>query len=118
MIDQQELPSFVGKNIPELSVVCKKEKEGEVYNIIRHLFTYTAAQMAKHNLTAAKRCMSLAVELYYKGNTAIKNAIENVYIFSFSHAFFYDENKRKEIMKIVPVSLYELYKKQVINSHL
>ena len=117
MISQQELPAFVEKSIPELSAVCKKEK-GDVYNIVRHLLSYTVTQVAKQNHAAAKKCMALAVELYNKGNTAIKNAIENIYVYSFSHAFFCDEQKRNEVMKIVPVSLYELYKKQVINSHL
>jgi len=69
-------------------------------------------------MAAAQKCFTLAAKLYKKGNVAVKNAIENVYVYSFSHAFFHDEQKRKEVMEIIPLPLYELYKKQVINSHL
>jgi hypothetical protein len=82
------------------------------------MLTYTTSQVLKHNLGAAKKCMALAAHLYKKGNAHIKNAIENVYVYSFSHAFFHNEEKRKEMMEIIPLPLYELYKKQVINSHL
>ena len=74
--------------------------------------------MIRHNLNAAKKCMSLIEQLYHKGNNAVKNAIENVYIFSLSHSFFHDEDEKKQIMGIMPEFLFKLYKEQVVNSHL
>lgn len=118
MINQQELTGYVEREIPELSGIIEKSKCRNAYDVVRQLFKYTTTQIVKHNINAAKKCLSVAEQLYNKGNTVVKNAIENVYVYSFSHAFFYDENKRKEVMEIVPLSLYELYKKQVINSHL
>jgi hypothetical protein len=118
MINQQELPRIVEKEVPEMSGVFEKENCKNVYDIVRQLFKYTATQVLHHNMAAAKKCLSLAEQLYKKGNSTIKNAIENVYVYSFSHAFFCDDKRRREVMPIVPVSLYELYKKQVINSHL
>lgn len=118
MINQQELPGIVEKEVPELSGVFETAMCKNAYDIVRQLFKYTATQVFQHNMTAAKKCLSLAEQLYKKGNTTIKNAIENVYVYSFSHAFFCDDARKKEVMQIVPVSLYELYKKQVVNSHL
>jgi hypothetical protein len=118
MISQKELPAVIERSIPELSGVWEKEKCENTYDIVRQMLKYTIYQVLNHNMKAAKKCLTLAEQLYKKGNTAIKNAIENVYVYSFSHAFFYDEKKKKEVMEIVPLSLYELYKKQVINSHL
>ena len=118
MINQEELPEVIERSIPEFSGIFKKQNCRNVYDIVRQMLKYTTKQVLNHNLKAAQKCMSLAEELYYKGNTAIKNAIENVYVYSFSHAFFCDENKKNEVIGIVPHSLYELYKKQVINSHL
>lgn len=118
MINEQNLPAYLEKTMPELAGICVGENYKNTYDIIRQLFKYTTTQVLTHNIKAAKKCLSLAEKLYNKGNIVVKNAIENVFVYSFSHAFFHDENKREEIMEIVPLSLYELYKKQVINSHL
>ena len=118
MITQLELPEYIEHEMPELGGICKKEQALNAYDIVRHMLKYTKSQVIKHNLNAAKKCMALAEQLYHKGNNAIKNAIENVYVYSFSHAFFHDENERKQIIDIVPPFLYRLYQQQVINSHL
>jgi len=118
MIDQQELPGLVEKALPELSGEFEKTKCRNAYDVMRQLFNYTASQVVKHNLAAAKKCLSLAEQLYHNGNITIKNAIENVFIYSFSREFFFDDKRRKEVIQIVPLSLYEIYKRQVINSHI
>jgi len=113
-----ELPGYVEKAIPELTGVMKESKSLNAYEVVRHLVTYTSSQIVKHNMNAAKKCLALAEQLYNKGNDVVRNAIENVYVYSFSHAFLCDESKKNEVMGIVPSTLYALYKKQVINSHL
>lgn len=118
MLTQQDLPEFIESEIPELSGICDKDQSRNVYDVIRHLMKYTKSQLIRHNLNAVKKCMGLAEKLYYKGNNAIKNAIENVYVYSFSHAFFHNDEEKKQVMDIVPPNLYKLYQQQVINSHL
>ena len=118
MINQQELTGYVEKAIPELTTLIEQSKCRNAYDVVRQLFQYTTSQILKHNINAAKKCFSVAEQLYNLGNTVVKNAIENVYVYSFSQAFFCDESKRKEVMEFLPLPLYELYKKQVINSHL
>jgi len=118
MLCQEELSEYIEKEMPELSGMERSDKPQSAYDIVRHMLKYTKSQVIQHNLNAAKKCMNLAEKLYYKGNNAIKNAIENVFVYSFSHAFFHDENKKKEVIGIIPESLYRLYKRQVINSHL
>ena len=112
------MSEYIEKEMPELSGICSKEKSRNVYDVVRHMLKYTKSQLIKHNLNAAKKCMNLAEGLYHKGNDAIKNAIENVYVYSFSHAFFHDIDQASEAMTIVPPSLYKIYKEQVTNSHL
>jgi hypothetical protein len=118
MISQQDLPAYIEEAIPELSGMCKKEKCKNAYDIARQMLRYTSTQIMNHNIKAAKECLALSEKLYQKGNKAIKNAIENVFVYSFSHAFFHDENKKEEVIPLMPSSLYELYKRQVLNSHL
>ena len=118
MLTQNDLPEYIEQTMPELSAFGKPNKSINVYDIVRHMLKYTKSQVIRHNLKSAQKCMSLAEQLYYKGNNAIKNAIENVFVFSFSHAFFHDEDEKKSIMTIMPDSLYKLYKNQLVNSHL
>jgi hypothetical protein len=113
MISQKELPGYIAENIPELSQLCKTEK-GNVYNIVRHLFNYTKSHVVKHNMDAAKHCMRLAEQLYHKGNQAVKNAVENVFVYSFTHGFFYDRRQEQQLKEIIPLSLYEIYNRQLM----
>ena len=118
MISQENLEEYIEQEMPELSGICDKKKSRNVYDVVRHMLKYTRSQVIKHNLNAAQKCMTLAETLYHKGNNAIKNAIENVYVYSFSHAFFHDVDQKDEVMTIVPPGLYRMYREQVINSHL
>jgi hypothetical protein len=118
MISEEKLPEYIGREIPELSSVCDKAHCANIYDVVGKLLDYTRDKLTEHNTHAARQCMMLTEKLYNKGNQTIKNAIENVFVFSFSHAFFHDEDKRQEIMSIVPDTLYKLYRDQLINSHL
>ena len=118
MICQEDISAYIESEMPELSGICDKKKSRNVYDIVRHMLKYTRSQVITHNLNAARKCMALAENLYHKGNNAIKNAIENVYVYSFSHAFFHDIDQKDEVMTIVPPSLYKIYREQMINSHL
>ena len=118
MISQEDLPGLIENNIPELSGICKKKKCRNAYDMVRQMIVYTHSKVIKHNIAAAAQCLGLAEQLYKKGNKSIKRAIENVFVYSFSRMFFHDEKMKNEMVKIVPSSLYALYKKQVVSSHL
>ena len=118
MIDQQQLPGYIEQTMPELSGMCNKANCASTYDIVRQMLQYTTKQIVQQNTSAAKQCLQLAAKLYTKGNKAVKNAIENVFVYSFTHAFFQDEARKKALMEIVPDSLYQLYRKQILYSHL
>lgn len=118
MISQEELPEFIEKRMPELSEICHNERSHNAYSIVKQLLQYTTNSISMHNMNAAKQCLALAEQLYNKGNSVIKNAVENVFVFSFSHAFFHKDHSRKDVLDIVPPSLYQLYRNQLVNSHL
>lgn len=118
MIEQQDLPAYIEQSIPELSGICKSEQCKTPYDIARQMIRYTSDQLKAKNVNAAKKCLTLAENLYNSGSNVIKNAIENVFVYSFSHAFLHEEQKRQNILSMLPHSLYTVYRKQVINSHL
>jgi hypothetical protein len=118
MITQEDLPEYIEKALPELSGLCKRKKCRNSYDLIGQMLQYTHVQVMKHNMQAAKDCLALAEQFYKKGNVAVRSAIENAYVYSFSRTFFNNEKMKNEMIKIVPFCLYDVYKKQVVNSHL
>ncbi len=118
MIEQQDLPAYIEQSIPELSGICKSAQCKTPYDIARQMIRYTGDQLKAKNVNAVKNCLALAENLYNSGSNVIKNAIENVFVYSFSHTFFHEEKKRQNLLSMLPHSLYTVYRKQVINSHL
>ena len=118
MIDQKELPGYVDQQLPELGGICHEAHCRNAYDIAGQMIGYINNQVLKSNINAARQCLTLADNLYKKGNSGIKNAIENVFVYSFTHMFFHEEARKKMMLEILPPSLYEVYKKQVIYSHL
>ena len=118
MLCKEDLPAYIEREMPELSGHVNADGAKNVYDVVRHILKYTKSQVIRHNLVNAQKCMKLIEQLYFKGNNAIKNAVENVFVFSFTHAFFHDEEKMKEVMNVIPDALYKLYRKQLLSSHL
>jgi len=119
MINQQELPVLIEQEIPELSnELVNRDKCANAYRTLHILRDYTREQVKNGDMNAVKRCFKLADKIYTKGNEAVKNAVENVYVYSFSNFLFHDDDRRKLFMRIVPLTLYTLYVKQMLHSHL
>jgi hypothetical protein len=119
MIEQQDLPEYIERSLPELSGICKNADCKNPYDIARQMIRYTADQLRSKNLLAAKKCLTMADNLYNTGNKVIRNAIENVFVYSFSHTFFHDEAKRQSLLALLPANLYTIYKRQMVaGSHL
>lgn len=85
------------------SLIKKMERLAEI--------TISSLQLGK--MARTKRCLELVEELLLKGNSEMKNAITNVYMYSVSH---YMEINRITIATFFPESLYKEYVKQVNTS--
>ena|SRR6185312_4902893 len=118
MIDQTELPIYMQRVIPELSEPLNAGNCKNVYNTVRLLFDYTNTNLANQNFKNVKKSLSIAEKIYKKGNEAVKGAIENVYVYSFSHMLFNDEARKRILLGLIPVNLYMVYVKQMLNSHI
>jgi len=119
MINEHELPHIVEQEIPELSAqLSDKEKCSTVHDTINLLRDHTHDKMAENNFNAVKQCMTVAEKLYKKGNHTVKNAIENIYVYSFSHMLFHDSERRKQLLGLIPISLYSVYVHQMLHSHI
>lgn len=117
-MEQQQLTQFIYESIPELGGICKDANCSTPYHFARQMILYINAQILRSNTNGAQICLQLAEEIHKAGNNIIKNAIENVFVFSLTYSFFQDAILKKKLLEILPDSLYDIYRKQVICSHL
>lgn len=118
MINEKELPEYLQQTVPELYSVCLNAGCKNPFDIAAQLISYTHEKMQQSNVDAATTCMRLVEKIYKKGSLNIRNAIENVYVYSFTYRFFHNVDEAKKVSLIMPQLLMDLYKKQIIYSHL
>lgn len=117
MITQADLTVNIQKDIPELSKTLGTEtKPKNVYQVMYTLLDYTHSKIAEHNFNTVKKCLKLAEKLYQKGNGMVRNAVVNVFIYSFSKFLLQAEEDRQVLIKLIPITLYTLYVKQMLHS--
>jgi hypothetical protein len=114
MITQYEVPTYLTQILPAFA--CKPQIGSlsmNVYKEMQHFTDYTRTAIEEHNLILVKKCFRLADKLYGQGDAIVKNAIENIFVYSFS-SFFSRKTVEKMILKsFIPATLYALYTKQL-----
>ena len=113
MINQLEVPMFVEDAIPELSAEIAVNKKNNVYSLMTKLVAFTCKNVKEHNFSAVKRSFQIADKLYSKGNENVKNAVQNIFVFSFTRIFQSYPSEKKQLLSLLPVTLYTLYISQV-----
>jgi len=113
MINQVEIPIYLQKAIPEISGELKSHATDNVHDQIQTLASFTDKNIRAHNYDAVARCFRTAELLYNKGNSAVKNAIENVFVYSFTNLLSNHPAEKQRLIGIIPMTLYSLYMSQV-----
>jgi hypothetical protein len=115
MITQDEVPRLIAGKLPQ--VKNDLVYAGNIYQSIQVLCDYTKRMAIEHNFKMVEKCMSLVENIYEKGNTLVKNAVENVFVFSISSLMVLcNIIEWKIVQSYMPASLYSLYIKQVLQS--
>ena len=123
MMNQYEVPSYLQDALPEMKEVLVKEGVSsnlfDPYKSVQCLTDFTLKVAHQHNIKMLKRCFIAAERLYIKGNEMIKNAINNVFIYSFSEllADCTSRQERIKIQSVMPSYLYSAYVQQVLKSN-
>lgn len=102
--------------LPEFKEELSAEKKQNPYTSMYALLKLTSKKAAEHNYKAVKQCFDIADKLYSKGNSVVKNAVENVYVYSFSTIFQLGLAEKKELLAIIPIGLYTIYVNQLHQS--
>lgn len=113
MINQLEIPMYLEEALPELAIDMDENKKNNPYDLMNTLMAFTCKNINGHNFKIVKRCFQLADKLYNKGNMAVKNAVQNVFVYSFTTMFERYPAEKKQLLAILPITLYSLYIAQI-----
>jgi hypothetical protein len=119
-MNQFELPAMLEDELPMIASELKQNTVlGSVGNTVKIFTNYTKRMLALHDLPAVVRCMGIADKIYDRGNQAVKSAIENVFVYSFSGLrCACDKLEWRLIQAKMPVTLYSIYVRQIYKSGL
>ena len=115
MMHEFEVPAYISGTLPQLK---REFTPGcHAYDAVQVLTDYTKRMALQHNFKEVKVCMSLIEKLYGKGDTLVKNAVENIFVFSFSSMrLLCNIVEWRMVQSIMPSTLYTLYMQQVLRS--
>jgi hypothetical protein len=113
MINQFEVPMYITEALPEISGDLKVGTTNNAYQQMDILTAFTKKNILEHNYKAVKRSFKLADMLYSKGNMVVKNAIQNVFVYSFTSIFHTCNREKTTVLALLPLSLYTIYITQV-----
>jgi hypothetical protein len=115
MLNQYEVPALIADEFPEIrEPLAKLSNTNNIGKVIQLFARFTEENVQFHNLRVVEKCMRLADRIYVKGNETVKNAIENIFIFSFSTMrHLCDRIEWRIIQSRIPVTLYSTYIRQV-----
>ncbi len=112
MINQLEIPMYLEDNVPGITEQLTIAN-CNVYEIMHTLTDVTCENIKKHDFKMVKKCFNVADKLYCKGNAAVKNAVQNVFVYSFTPMFQKYPEEKKQLLALIPVTLYSLYVAQL-----
>jgi len=116
-MNQYEVPACIADELPEIGNELKTVPSSNVFKTLQCLAGYTRRMIAVHNYGAVRRSFTLAEKIYNHGNTVVRNAVENVFVYSFSAMLNRCEEKEvPAIHAMMPLSLYSVYVRQVLKS--
>ena len=118
MLNQYEVANFITFRLPELKLeISETGAEPTAYQSIQVLADYAKRMALEHEFKIVEKCMNLVHKLYEQGNALVRNAVENIFIFSFSSMLSRCNIVEWRIVQsYMPADLYALYVKQILKS--
>lgn len=115
-MNQYEMAAELADEIPEIRKdVIHLSVLGNAYLSMKVLATHTHKLITAHEFRQVEKCMRVAERIYEKGNTLVRNAVENVYVFSFSTLQVSCSRTEWRLVKAkMPLSLFSMYIRQIM----
>jgi hypothetical protein len=115
IISRTDVRGLLEANVPGLEI--EQSVECNLIKIIDGFARYTIDLIKKGNLSAIKNCFGAAEQMLTDGSSEVRNAIENVYMFSISIFFDMAHAVSNQVKELLPAQLMEEYHKQIYTSH-
>jgi hypothetical protein len=118
MLNQSQIPAFIAGQLPQISNdLTENRTSPTVYQSIQVLTDYTKRMALSHDFKMVAKCMAIVAKLYRKGDTLVRNAIENVFIYSFSSMMSTCNMVEWRLTQsYMPTELYAVFMQQVLKS--
>lgn len=113
MINQDQIKGYLQHTLPAFSNEWTTEKVKNPYVAMQTLLTITAKKIREHKFQEVKKCFDAVSRLYDQGNGVVKNAVENIYVYSLSNLFYASKEEKPKLLAIIPITLYTIYINQL-----
>ena len=107
MITQQEVKSVL--SCLNNNWESESDDTSGFYNIIHRFTEFTKNLIKTGNIPMVQQCFIKAELMINDGNQAVKNSIENIYVYSISTFLDMPGNISKQVKDILPNTLNERY---------
>lgn len=113
MISPSEACLYVQQELPDVSAGLTGRSD--IYKTLYAFREYACRNASEHDYSRLQRCFTLATALYEKGESAVKGAIENIFVYSFSRLFALVAEDKRKVKALIPTTLLTLYMNQVLH---
>lgn len=118
-IEENEVIDLLGNEFPTINETLEKTAHANnIYKAIQCFADFTKQLIAKGNLNEVKHCFNVAEQMLQNGNNNVKNAIENVYVYSLGTVIALSTLTTNHIKELFTGELRKEYNKQVCASGL
>ena len=113
MIHLSGLPQYLETEMPDASLEIGYAATDSIYDIMRKIVGYISRNIAAQNYRKVKQAFRIADRLYKKGDRGVKNAVQNIVVFSFTRIFISFPTEKNKIIAAMPAGLFALYIEQI-----
>ncbi len=118
IMNQYEAADEIAMIVPgSATEICQAMKTKNPFKTIRIFSRHFKGLVEAHNLPMTEKCLRVIGKIYEKGDTAVKNAVETVFIFSLDLITnSCSVSERNQIMSKLPIHVFTAYYRQVYKS--
>jgi len=118
MMNQYEAAHEIVTVMPDASKEIAAAMNMKNPFVVVRLFTRHIQKLVEiHNETMVEKCLKVMDKIYDRGDALLRNAVENVFIFSFDSVLSgCDRTERRKVLSIMPMGLYTVYINQIYKS--
>ncbi|HWY38958.1 MAG TPA: hypothetical protein VNY73_10395 [Bacteroidia bacterium] len=82
MIIESEVREIISNEFPELKIENSAQARSSIYTTMQCFADFTKDVVQEGDISKVKTCFKIAEKMLDDGNNIVKNAIENVYVYS------------------------------------